>query len=141
MANPKLTVTTPEGTFTRQTARTYTHLVITRGYRAELLEAKRLQEIPYFRKLARNYRKGLDGYGTPARTPQDQLNTWADEYDQRAADLEAKGPITQDHDRGWGLAGWCGRLDLAVKLADQEAKTYRQVKIYRVADGQLVGSR
>ena len=38
IVNHELVVTTEVGTFTRSTARTCTHLVVVRGYKAELLE-------------------------------------------------------------------------------------------------------
>jgi hypothetical protein len=77
----KLTVVTPVGTFTRTTARTYTHIVVAGPYKAEWLAY----------------------YGIAAKN-------------------EA------------GVLGWCGRLDLARKLAAANtAMHFEWVRIYDVA--------
>lgn len=156
-----LKVTTPFGTFTRQTARTYTHFVVVCGFKAEALEAIRLAEIQMERTNAAKYRRILaDGCDVRERSEWHRQNTlkniadgslakWADQAEARAARLEAKGPITQDRD-SWGLtdanlastptfgvAGWCGRLDLARKLAEKQG-SYRTVAIIEVATGQVV---
>jgi hypothetical protein len=157
MAKTKLEVKTEHGTFTRTTARTYTHLVIAKGYRAEKIEASRLFEITEARKDATRYRKVI-AQGHDPQFPnsaewlaEGKYAQWAEEADQRAARLEAVGPITADldnwglHDANlastptWGVLGWCGRLDLARKLADTDgASRYRTVHIIDVATGQVV---
>mgnify|MGYP001562330755 CR=1 FL=1 len=58
---------------------------------------------------------------------------WAVEYEQRIAALEAQGTVTADREET-DVLGWCGRLDLAVKLA-ATATRYRHVAIVEVATG------
>lgn len=148
---PTLTVTTEFGTFQRQTARTYTHIVIVKGYRAERLEASRVSTITDSRKTAALYRKGLDTTGRVAYGSQEQLNIWAAQYEAEAAALEARGPITADATTWglteanltstptWAVIGWCGRLDLARKLAvGTEASRFRHVHVIEVATGKVV---
>lgn len=163
MAKPTLNVTTDFGTFTRQTARTYTHLVICCGFRAELREAFRVAEIASQKKEAARYRRIIAaGADVTDKTPfnrqctaqflaEGKFQTWAESSEQRVAQLEAMGPITADGNDGWslseaapavlawGVAGWCGRLDLATKLADKQRKTWRQVVVIDVATGATVG--
>lgn len=153
MKKATLTVTTDLGTFTRTTARTYTHLVIVKGYRADRIEAHRVATIAHNLKLAKQYRKGLDGSGRPCSSVnQEQLNIWADEYQQSALVLEAMAPITDDKASWgldevnltsvptWGVIGWCGRLDLARKLAagKEGVERFRDVRIIDVATGAVV---
>jgi hypothetical protein len=160
MAKAKLEVGTELGTFTRTTGRTYTHLVAVSGFRAELLEADRLGGIVAERKQAAKYRRIV----ATGRNPEDRLPVhqeltatwiadgsllkWAEEAEARAAKLEARGPITVDGASGWlqddapvvpHVLGWCGRLDLARKLASSnEAARYRTVRIFEVATGMEV---
>lgn len=161
MAKPTLKVTTEFGTFTRQTARTYTHLVIVRGYRAEMREGYRQAEIAAQKKEAARYRRVIAaGHDVKDTTPWQRENTqqflaegkfqaWAESAEKRVAQLEAMGAITADGNDGWtlheaapklvwALAGWCGRLDLAHKLADKERRTWREVVILDVATGATV---
>lgn len=161
MAKPTLKVTTEFGTFTRQTARTYTHLVIVRGYRAEMREGYRQAEIASQKKEAARYRRviaaGHDAKDTTtwqrehtaACLAEGKFLAWAESAERRVAQLEAMGKITADGNDGWtlaeaapvlawGLAGWCGRLDLARKLADKEARAWREVVILDVATGATV---
>lgn len=161
MAKTKLAVTTEYGTFTRTTARTYTHLVILRGYRAEMREGYRQAEIAAQKKEAARYRRVIAaGHDVKDTTAWQRENTqqflnegkflaWAEMAERRVAQLEAMGPITADGNDGWtladaapvlswGVAGWCGRLDLARKLADKERNTWREVMIVDVATGKAV---
>lgn len=167
MATPTLTVTTDFGTFTRQTARTYTHIVIVRGYRAEHIEANRLATIAGAKKAVAKYQRTIDT-GVDPDTRQGASGDWdrkmttqylaegryqgwiADEQ-QSIARLEAIGPITQDLESWstdernltstptWAVFGWCGRLDLARNLAaTKQATRYREVHIIDVATGKVV---
>jgi len=51
MAKQKLTVTTDAGTFTRTTARTYTHIVVAKGARHEVAEARRQANLQSLRDI------------------------------------------------------------------------------------------
>lgn len=162
MAKRTLTVTSEFGTFTRKTERTYTHLVVVKGYRAEVREGHRKAEIASQKKEAAKYRRVIAAGFDVADTTQWQrectqkflaegkFQKWVEQADQAVARLEAIGPITTDGNTwglsdeqlaaqpAWGLAGWCGRLDLAMKVADTQRKTYRQVAIIDVATGATV---
>lgn len=149
------------GTFRRETARTYSHVVIARGYRAELLEAGRLTEIKTARADAANYRATIARGSDPGDRTQfhrdltakwiatGELEQWAATADARAARLEAEGPITTDR-ASWGgvgapewtVLGWAGRLELARKVATgEQARAYREVAIVDVATGATVQHR
>jgi len=147
----KLTVTSPLGTFTRTTVRTYSHLVVVKGERFELLEARRLRNIAYSQKMAADYRathtRGFDPKDasdfsrehTAERIADGSYLTWAEELDTEIAALVARGPYTEDTGDTWLALGWCGRLDLARKLAvTEQASTYRHVAIVDVATGAVV---
>jgi len=152
----KLTVTTDAGTFSRRTARTYSHIVVVKGERAELLEARRLRDLASARKDAAEYQETHDTgklFGArPAGTvggdwdrkcsvefrAEGKFAEWAASARQRAAELEARGPVTADKGDTFGVLGWCGRLDLAGKLAaTEQASYYREVRIYAL-DGTRV---
>lgn len=168
MAKDKLTVTTEFGTFTRTTARTYTHLVIVQGYKAERIEANRLACIADTTKTLAKYRKtlatGIDPDWRPAGTvggdhdrrctaqfiAEGRYAEWIADAERALARLLFMAPITQDRN-SWTLddanltatptfkvSGWCGRLDLAQKLAGKERDTYRLVAIIDVATGKVV---
>jgi len=150
MAKQKLTVTTDAGTFTRTTARTYTHIVVAKGARHEVAEARRQANLQSLRDIVARYRKTLVTGVDPtdrneyhraqtARSIADgSYATWIPEYDARIAAAEAVAPITEDIGTTFGLVGWCGRADLAVKLANTEgAQEYRDVRIYAL-DGTRV---
>ncbi len=164
----KLTVTTEFGTFTRSTVRTYTHLVIVQGYKAERIEANRLATIASTRRELKKYQQtvatGIDPDWRPAGTiggdwdrkftaeglADGRFVGYIQHAEAEVARLEAIGPVTQDRDN-WSLseanltgtptfkaAGWCGRLDLARKLAGKERDSYRLVAIIDVATGKVV---
>lgn len=164
MAKTKLTVTSAYGTFTRTTARTYSHLVIAKGYMAERLEANRLAAISEATKTLAKYRStvatGIDPDARPAGTvggnwdrectarylAEGKYTGWIADTEAELARLIAMGPITDDRDHyclngtngppTWFVLGWNGRLDLARKLASStEASRYRNVVILDVTTG------
>lgn len=153
---PTLTVTTEFGTFTRQTARTYTHLVIVSGERCERLEGTRLANLAEAKKNLAKYQRTIE-----TGQCQDARNGQAGEYDRqftaqsladgsfqkwvaweqdRIQHLEAQGPITEDQGTGtWTVISWNGRLDLARKEAQGTvAARYRKVHVIEVATGKVV---
>lgn len=151
MATSKITVTTDVGTFTRQTARTYTHIVVVKGYRAEVLEARRQRDLAYYRREIASYQQIIDtdgrsarGIGWEPRVVAECLATgkyqgWIDGFKREIQKLEAMGPITADQGDTWLVHGWCGRLQLAVNQTRTEQVTsYREVRIYEVATGKRV---
>jgi hypothetical protein len=142
----KLTVATAVGTFTRTTARTYTHIVVVQGERAELLEAERLADIKTARKsLAEhlNAQQDLAPLKGEWRSrfhsewlAEGKYAEWAEADRARIAKREAEGVITQDSTRPAAVIGWSGRLDLARKVATSYlANRYRTVRIFDVATG------
>lgn len=164
----KLTVTTEFGTFKRSTVRVYTHLVIVQGYKAERIEASRLAGIKENQKTLAKYRQTVatgispdwrqagtisgdwDRKCTAEALADGSYAGYVANVEAELTRLEAIGPITQDLNT-WGLdaanlastpaflvAGWCGRLDLARKLAAKQAESYRLVAIIDVATGQVV---
>jgi hypothetical protein len=162
-----LVVTSPLGTFTRSTARTYTYLVVVKGYPAERLEASRLAQIAaaqgrlalYLRTVAtgqcQDARPGTAGDWdrecTARHLADGSFQQWIAENRAEIARLTARGPITQDAEGwslsdenlastpAWDVAGWCGRFDLAAKLAATPTlQAYREVAIVDVATGAVV---
>jgi hypothetical protein len=147
----KLTVKTDVGTFTRKTARTYTHIVVVKDVRHECLEAERQRELTTYRETVREYRETV-ATGASKRDPtpwhREQTATfladgsyakWIADYDAMIADLDARGVIADDRRTPWEVTGWCGRLDLARKLyASSDLQRRRHVRIYDVATGQQV---
>ena len=63
----KLTVATDVGTFTRKTVRTYTHLVLVKGFRAEVLEASRQRELESQLEQAARYAAIQEGIRSDVR--------------------------------------------------------------------------
>lgn len=140
----KITVTTEVGTFTRETARTYTHIVVAGGRKAHVVEGY------YMRNLA-TAREGL-AYTEAQMAGTRQINRWETREDVKAscerlkaqvAQLEAPGALealkAEAVLAGFWVLGWCGRLDLASKLASsREAQYYQDVRVYAVADGARV---
>jgi len=146
----KLVVKTDVGTFTRSTDRTYTHLVVVKGYRLERLEAARLAEIQTLSKERAKYEAALEGRIDVRNHPvakawdiechernlrDGDYPKWIASCTERINALKAAGPVTKDGNdwsdfnpryKGhgtepvWAVLGWNGRLDLALKLADSK---------------------
>ena len=152
MPQKKLTVDTAYGTFSRRTARTYTHLVVVGPIRFEVLEARRLADIRHRSKEAARYRlvvaTGQDPTNRPAGTiggdwdrecsakylADGSYLKWAEEAEAHVRQLTDAGPFLKDEGSP-RVAGWCGRLDLARKLAAQQTRSFRFVAIIEVATG------
>lgn len=144
MAKQTIKVITEHGTFTRQTARPYAYIVIVKGKRAEVLEARRLDEIAVERRNARRYRAQVaTGVSDcPRAYSVEDLAQWAVAAEARAAALEARGPITVDEGDTFDALGWCSRFDLARKLADStDAARFRSIEIVDIATGAIVPVR
>lgn len=141
-----LTVTTDVGTFSRQTARPYTHVVVISDQRAEVLEARRLDAIASAERLALAYAAGTDGFGSPmdARSIADgSRDRWVQEYRAEAETLRAQGPITNDQPLAggetWAASSWASRRDLAAQYAESpQLEVFRLVRIYEIATGRCV---
>jgi len=119
--------------------RTYTNLVVVRGMRSEILEAARLAAIAHNQKAATFALQGRDCVGRPwgaSWRPDPQAS--AADYTRKAEELIAQGPIVRDTGTAWLDAGWCGRMDLAAKLASKEHGTYREVVILDAQTGDVV---
>jgi hypothetical protein len=121
----KLTVKTDVGTFTRTTARTYTHVVVAKGVRHELLEAERLAALASARKLVAEYAAVVAGLRAPlGGLGRDRYTDYLASEEARLAKLEATGPITEDHGTKWVVLGWCGRPDLAAKKVNETGRVH-----------------
>jgi len=96
----KLTATTPVGTFTRRTARTYSHVLVECVSVADQ-EWRRLHDLDRYRSWLRNCSKDNGNYGYCQRT---------------LAEALAVKPFTEDRYRA---VSWVGRPDLlAARLKD-----------------------
>lgn len=141
----KLTATAPDGTLvTRTTARTYTHVVLF-TYSAAKREAfdtsknwvkTEARNHAYEAKIALHGDGTGTAYGLPVEGEYDYKPAARAKSIERAKAFIAKYPTAADYsakclaDRraysarqiadGWCLAGWCGRLDLARKLAAKD---------------------
>ncbi len=164
-------VETEVGIFTRRSARTYTHIVISRGLSEKEITRSSEDHIRYMQKLKaeydtavelarssglRVYRGGPSGNDIRAglydpRTDTGKLLTvpegddrigaysleeWqknADYTEAKIATATERLVIEIEKAKVYGLHGWCGRYDLAQKLAAQAAaKGYQDVRIVEV---------
>jgi len=139
---PRLAVITDLGTFTRETSRPYTHVVVAGGRRAEVLEAHRLMSIANFRHQVECYKQGLDTTGVPLTFAPEVVLQWIVDLTRDVEGLEAKGPITQDTVALWQATNWSADKDRAIALAhSDELFSFRTVRVYEVATGRLVQQR
>lgn len=155
----KLTATTPFGTFSRKTARAYTHVVIAEGVLASALQknydasaASFRQNIARYEQTLANYRAGVDprkcdSHCRPAGTEGGEWDRtctarylangnyekWLQDSKDGLVKLFTRGRPTCNAP-GTTLIGWCGRKDLAEKLASSTAAHgyYYGVHIYPV---------
>lgn len=149
----KLTATTPVGTFTRKTDRTYTHVVVAEGVLASALARTWDTTIANETRFAADYAEAIargDAGLQVCKHPRTQATAWdikcaeqsyADgsytrwlaDSREHVAKLLADGRPTKNVP-GVVLLGWCGRPDLASKLASREAGGgyYYGVRVYPV---------
>lgn len=115
----KLTVRTPFGVFTRTTKRTYSHFVVSRW------SEKYVQE--RFQVIDENIRYWNEH-------PQDPKHAVGLQRQK-----EYRKQIESRHDL-YFVNGWCGRMDLALKLHAQVTASglYRDVKIFDVSGNEVV---
>ena len=147
--NTKLLVNTEVGTFKRSTKRVYSHIVVVAQVRHEVREAQRLAQLASQRKefaslsnpvaafKPRAHASAFDTQFHEKCLADGSYVRWAANLAESIAKLEAIGPITEDATVPFGVLGWCGRLDLAVKLAAGNAD-YREARVYEVATGKRV---
>lgn len=135
MAKPTAYTAEHQGfTFTRKSHRTYTHAVLLQGSVAADRERCRRDAHRYWHTNLEYHQHAADGLPCPGSrytvTPDQQAQSKAileageDGYvAQRLAqhDSRAKPSTLADGDTYFTCAGWCGRLDLAGKLAGQHA--------------------
>jgi hypothetical protein len=136
--NRKLTATLPNGeVITRTTARTYTHVVVYTISEAKAMaaawnpeiEAQERKNFAYYTACAAGEHEHTKA---PEGAPQWQINNAATYRTQAQYILNgfptaeayvagrrarSEGDARKQIDAGWHIAGWCGRGDLAVKLA------------------------
>lgn len=135
----KFAVTLPNGRTATRTSqnRTYTHAVATRTPAAVRVarlrrDAKQLTEHAVaYRANQSPSRPNEDLF---ARWGVDKVIGWAEANETKAANQTAEADRIEaavEHSE-WGVAGWCGREDLAVKLAAKEAKYGHETLIIAV---------
>lgn len=128
MAKRKLTALHEGVTFTRTTARTYTHVVIGRYDIEARVKSARQHASEYLRRNWDYYAQLADGtYRYLAQTNPEQIARAealvamgvdaAAQHEADRAEANARKNITGE----WEALGWCGRPDLAIK----EANRYR----------------
>ena len=147
----KLTVTTEIGTFTRQTARPYTYVVVANGgsdwairehLKFELDRAK--SNVEYWTAVRDFERDAPLNYTVTPNRPYSAVEVAAElaknqalvdqiESGQALADQTAKAAAAP-----FAALTWCSRLDLARKEQRTWAARFREVRIYDVATGQVV---
>lgn len=123
MAKPTLKVTLPDGTIaTRKTARTYTHVVIAKGYTLATLERKRGYTIKHFQGEikydADQIASGVVLYPSLGYT----LESLAERIKVCEAELlvqEARDLPAEYAAQAWDAVSWSSRADLAAKAANQ----------------------
>ena len=146
---PKYSVTHPVyGTHTRDTKRTYTHLVLSTGHTPAVAEQHTQASLAYQRKQLVEYEavvaRGIVPAGFSMLTV-DQYRGWAADIRNSLPTLE-QGPerarvAAEQRAAGnaFGCHGWAGRLDLAVKLAEGAVRDgYNRVTILDAVTGQPV---
>lgn len=136
----KLTVATPLGTFTRTTARAYSHIVVVADHTAEYsarVEGWDRDRVTGDLEELENRVAGREAL-YPWKTIEEveaQLAHSREEF----ANLETRARERRDRAARPDVLGWCGRLDLARKLASTTAAShYQTVRIFSVASGEEV---
>ncbi len=153
MPKTKYTVVTDLGTFTRQTHRTYSHIVVVKDYTKEHCEGVRRDCIKSLLKDIVEYERDEKDGGAAYRAKHNGTGAYAGVCDfynaewiakhlasarEQLVKHTAKGPVTKDVENEAGPLGWCGSLTLARKLASGSmARVHRTVRIYAV-DGTRV---
>jgi hypothetical protein len=116
--NKKTTLTAilPDGTTaTRKTARVYTHAIAVRT-------TANAQILHWTSRLERDTEKLREAESHNPNAIYSAGHTWGERADYyRKCVAEDKAEILAAADR-WAVRSWCGRLDLAQKALDREAK-------------------
>jgi hypothetical protein len=109
---PKYTVVTPHGTFTRDTHREYSHIVVVGRLKTEHIE--------------RHHRMMI--MGLPADSP--ERGRWDARREEKLAARESGSDCRAE--------AWCGRRALADGVARRLMRDYDLVEIYETGEGKLV---
>ena len=115
----KLTATYNGQTFTRTTARTYTHVVLVRV--TEECKASRIAQVK--KDVAEDntvWGRWYDNNPREGYTREEFIDMKAAEY------------LSQFNDDDWGVFAWCGRFDLAMKQ-QQKAINYGIYQVQTIA--------
>jgi hypothetical protein len=154
-----LTVTTPHGTFTRETNRPYAYIVVARGSRLDYLTRNNQGEVvnatknlAYERQCLAELEGGFVRYEWNG-TREAQI---ANAQECIAANLAFLAPGAAQAKLAAEIAAsdarllapfsekggqWSSRLDLAIRVANDMATTCRDVRIFDVATGAQVWER
>lgn len=143
MAN-KITVITPYGEFSRQTNRTYTHIVLVCGLRAEWLKEKAQLNKNYLITQIEYYSKILADGAVPSAYKHcctlEDYQRWLSEYKEKLEklpkDLAAKLAESEKavNEKIFKCETWCGRADLAQKAAASLKRMWHCVEIFPVKE-------
>jgi hypothetical protein len=139
----KLTATTPRGTFTRNTHRIYSHIILCSGAQLRSVREQRAAEnLDHDEKTLARYEAVIASGLCPSSH---HSSITIKDFERYAAELrekiaEAPGRLAANiaydeeaaaTDRFW-CYGWAGRPDLADKTARPLRSIYRAVEIYPV---------
>ena len=113
MAKPAIKVVTDCGTFTRKTARKYSHIVVSRRSDKRIAEVRK-----YFSEFVDSYQRN------PSEYPQGYFERRSKEKQQFEQSIDQ-----------YFVNGFCGRLDLALSLAGtvQKFGYHQDIRVYTIA--------
>lgn len=135
MSNKHSVVLPDDNTVTRTSAnKVYTH-VVAYYVPADLVRQRLIEEATYRQEQVDRYRAlaAKGGTSEPRANGKSfdisaaQYTVWADDNQAKSDALIEKAAVATDSK--WALAGWCSRIDLAVKLGATEAKRGHRVEI------------
>lgn len=150
MARPKLSVTTPRGTFTRESARPYAFVVVISGRTPARLDADLRGSIKSAKSNMAYCLEQVAAGGTSwqgAEKYQADADRYVKLIERWEEELEANGSLSAEERNRVAVADWSdptgaqwsSRLELAKKAAENIVSYgYAAAEVYEVATGKLV---